>query len=100
MVTLDQVMEPRRFTAMIQDTSILAFIENKPKIGPKQQAVYDAIKALGTPTDLEIVQFLGYRDSNMARPRRNDLLRLGIITKFERRICTVSGRLAWSWRLV
>jgi hypothetical protein len=84
---------------MIQETSLDAFLNIREKIGPMQRQVYDVIRTLGCPTDLEIVQFLGLADPNKVRPRRNDLLRMGMIQQHERRLCSVSGRLAFSWRV-
>jgi len=83
----------------MQDTSLSAYFDLADKLGPMQYQVLEVIKKLGCPTDLEIAKFLGYSDPNKVRPRRNDLLKMQFITDCERRICSVSGRLSYSWRI-
>ncbi len=84
---------------MMQDTSLSAYFDLADKLGPMQYQVLEVIKKLGCPTDLEIAFVLGYKDPNKVRPRRNDLLKMGIITYCEKRICSISGRLSWTWRV-
>ena len=86
------------FYFKMRETSLDAYFSLQ-KLGHLQKQVYDAIKILGCPTDLEIAKFLGYSDPNKVRPRRNDLLKMQFITDCERRICSVSGRLSYSWRI-
>jgi hypothetical protein len=99
MAAPDQVVESGGPKGMMRETSLDAYFSLQ-KLGAKQKQVYDAIKILGCPTDLEIAKFLGYTDPNHVRPRRNDLLKMQFITDCERRICSVSGRLSYSWRIV
>lgn len=87
-------------THFLQSTSLDAFTNlKKGKLGQMQQLVYDTIKKLGCPTDLELARYLGYSDPNHIRPRRNDLVRMGLVVQHERRICSVSGRACYSWRI-
>lgn len=85
----------------MRDTSLDAYTElrNSPKLGERQSIVYDAIRKLGCPTDLEITAFLNLGDPNKVRPRRNELLRKGYITECEKRECSISHKLVWSWRV-
>ena len=85
---------------MMRDTSLDAFHEDiLPNLGAREQIVYDSIKTLGCPTDLEITKHLGFKDPNKVRPRRKGLYDKGMITECEKRICSVSGRTVWSWRV-
>lgn len=82
----------------MQDTSLDAW-RNLENLGLMQQTVYDVISKLGCPTDLEIAKFLGYSDPNKVRPRRNDLVKMGFVIQHEKRVCSVSGHLVYSWRV-
>lgn len=84
---------------MIQNTSLDAYFENLPHFGIMEQKVFDVIMKLGCPTDLEIARYLGFKDPNKVRPRRNGLVEKGVVTNCETRICSVSGRLSKSWRI-
>lgn len=84
---------------MMRDTSLDAYSDIKPSLGEREQIVYEAIKTLGCPTDLEIAKFIGYSDPNKVRPRRNELVKKGVITECEKRMCSISKRTVWSWRV-
>jgi len=84
---------------MMRSTSLDAYNDIKPELGDSQKIVYDAILKLGCPTDLEVTRFLGFSDPNKVRPRRKELLDQGRITECEKRICSISGRTVWSWRI-
>lgn len=83
----------------MRETSLDAYTDIKPHLGKSQQFVYDAIKTLGCPTDLEITKYLHLKDPNKVRPRRKELLDKGFITECEKRTCSVSLRTVWSWRI-
>jgi hypothetical protein len=84
----------------MRDTSLDAYSDIKSCLGERQQLVYETIKTLGCPTDLEIAKYLKLADPNKIRPRRNELLKNRYITECEKRVCSVSGRTVWSWRVV
>lgn len=84
----------------MRSTSLDAFNEIKPELGDRQKIVLDAIKKLGCPTDLEIACYLGHSDPNKVRPRRNELMKAGIITECEKRECSISHRTVFSWRII
>ena len=84
----------------IQDTSIKSFKEILESIGKSQQVVYDAIKTLACPTDMEIVKYLGFTDPNKVRPRRNELVKKGLIVQYEKRECIVTHKTAIAWSAV
>ena len=84
----------------MRQTSIDTYKDIKPHLGKAQNLVYGAIKMLGCPTDLEITKFLHLSDPNKVRPRRKELLDQGLITECEKRICVISKRTVWSWRVI
>jgi len=85
---------------MMRSTSLDAYNEIKPELGERQKIVFDAIKYLGAPTDLEIAKYLQMGDPNKVRPRRNELMKYGYITECQKRECSISHRTVWSWRVV
>tara|TARA_R110000787_G_scaffold1459_8_gene6017 strand:- start:1162 stop:1425 length:264 start_codon:yes stop_codon:yes gene_type:complete len=84
---------------MMRDTSLDTYRDIKPSLGHREQIVYDTIKTLGCPTDLEIAKYLHFKDPNKVRPRRKGLVDKGAVVECEKRICSISGRTVWSWRI-
>ncbi len=87
----------------VQDTSRLSYGEIKQAgLGEAQSRVLKAIKyftVLGAPaTDRERARFLGLGDPNKVRPRRFELVSLGLVEEAPKRMCYVSGKLALTWR--
>jgi len=85
----------------MRDTSLLSYIETQEtSLGEMQRLVYDAIRNyLTPPTDREIAKALSLTDPNAVRPRRNELMEQGFIVEAGKRKCTVTGRLALTWRV-
>jgi hypothetical protein len=83
----------------MRDTSLLAYQDLKPKLGDKQQSVLILIHAHPDCTDLELTYKMGYTDPNKVRPRRKELLDYGLIVESGKRRCSVSGKLALTWRV-
>ncbi len=83
----------------MRDTSLEAYNEMQPKIGIRQYAILNAIKSLGAVTDYEITRYLGQLDPNYVRPRRKELLDMGLIVECEKRKCSVTKRTVWTWRI-
>jgi len=84
---------------MVRDTSLDSYRDIRPLMGKRQNLIFQAIKSLGCPTDREVTKYLGKMDPNYVRPRRKELLDGGFITECEKRICSVSGKTVWSWRV-
>ena len=68
-------------------------------LGVRQLRVLEGLDRFGPCTDLELVKFMDFRDANMVRPRRNELVRLDMVEECGRRFCNISGRKAIVWRL-
>lgn len=50
-------------------------------------------------TDREIARELGFMDPNKVRPRRHELMKLGLIVEEGTKKCTVTGRTAITWKI-
>ena len=83
----------------MRDTSLLAWSDVKQQLGERQKKVYDAIKTLGCPTNLEISKYLKI-PINSITPRTNELVEQGLVVLCEKRTCTFSGRTCCSWRAI
>jgi len=83
----------------MRQTSLQAYQELKDsgKLGERQLLVYEAIKRLKCATDTEITKFMGFSDPNRIRPRRNELVRFGLVEEKERRNCNITNRKAIVW---
>lgn len=57
------------------------------------------------PTDAELAQWMCYRgelpktDPNQVRPRRNELMHMGLVEELPTRFCRVSRHKAHPWRI-
>jgi len=88
---------------MMMDTSLDAYQQIKKELRKRQRAVLDTINHIiytknTFPTNLEISQFMGI-PINSITPRTNELEKLGQITKDNKRLCKVSRRMAYTWRV-
>jgi len=84
---------------MTQITSIKTYheLQEEGVIGKDQKEVYKALKELVKATDNEITKELCYLDPNKVRPRRKELVDIGVVKEIEKRNCKVTGRLAIVW---
>ena len=86
---------------MIKDTSLLVYMEKVlPHLMEKQEIVYRIYRKFPTMnfTNAEIAKILGVPHHHVA-PRAGELRDMGLIVEVSRRVCTVTGNLAWSKRL-
>ena len=82
----------------VRDTSILAYHQIL-HMSQKHKTVYQTIKNFPDSTDRELAAILGFHDPNKVRPRRNELAQFGWIRESGKRECSISGRLAYTWRV-
>lgn len=83
---------------MIRQTSLLSFAEMLKKTNERQAQYLEALHGFGYPaTDLEITRFAGHSDPNYFRPRRNELVKMGLIIECPKRECSVSHKTALTW---
>ena len=83
----------------MRSTSLDAFNEIKPELGDRQKMVLYGIKQLGCPTNLELSKYLNI-PINQITPRTNELVKYGIVIECEKRECSISHRIVWSWRII
>ena len=86
----------------VQGTSIICYnkLKETGKLSDRQILVYKAHIDMGEGTDREIANFLGFKDPNMVRPRRKDLVDMGLVKEIYKRNCNVSKELASVWEIV
>ena len=83
---------------MIQDTSLMAYEEIKDTLGDKQKLVYDMLKGLGSANNMIIAKKLGW-DINRVTPRVLELRQRGLVIKDSMRVCPITKRVTWFWRV-
>ena len=83
----------------VRETSIISFLEiQEYKLGELQKKVLKIIKSSPFPlTDREIIKEIGI-EGNSIRPRRNELMKLGILEEAGKRRCTITKKLALTWK--
>lgn len=84
----------------VRDTSKQSYHELSPDdLSDKQQTVLVVIHANPDCTDRELAELLGYDDPNELRPRRYELVDLGLVEQNGKRVCKVTGKKAYVWRI-
>lgn len=82
----------------VRDTSLDAYQSIRHQLGEKQQQVLSVFSPVNTFTNMELAQYLGW-SINRVTPRVYELREKGLLKEDEKRICSVTGRRVWSWRL-
>jgi len=84
---------------MIQETSLDAFFDIKDSLPNSQRKVWSTLLDCVTPlTNLEVSKRSGI-PINQVTPRMNELVKKGIVVQHSKRNCTVSGRIAITWKI-
>jgi len=83
---------------MVRDTSTQAYRDIKPKLRKWQSAVLDVIVYLENPTNTEISDYTGF-PINIITPRTNELVKKGFVYKAEKKKCSITGKMAFTWRV-
>ena len=86
----------------VADTSAIAYREIAPTLGPRQAVVLEHLRRLCVPpTAYELFHEMHdidrARDLNSVRPRLTELQDLGLVERIDKRACSVTGKLAWTW---
>jgi hypothetical protein len=83
---------------MIRQTSLMAYEDILPELSQRHQEYIEALRQIGHPaTDLEVSRYAGHSDPNYFRPRRNELVKMGLVVESGHRPCSVSGKTALVW---
>ncbi len=87
---------------MVRSTSIKTYndIINEGLVHGMQEEVMREIKKTPNMTDSEIAHNLGYGDMNKTRPRRRELVEMGIVIENGKRRCTITDRTVFQWKIV
>jgi len=88
----------------VQETSKEAYkeiVNNPVELNGRYREYLDALEGVGHPaTDQEVSRFAGHSDPNYFRPRRNELVKMGLVVESGKRVCAVSGKTALVWWVV
>lgn len=82
---------------MVRQTSIQAYYAIK-NLGKRQKMVLKAIKKLEKPSNLDISKELSW-PINCVTGRTNELLRLGYIYTYRKKVCKYSNRRVMIWEI-
>ena len=85
----------------IQQTSLFALEQFRPKIPRAQRAVYDHLRdadPVDGMTDGELKHALGW-EINRITPRRGELVKAGMVEACRIRKCKANGTMAKAWRV-
>lgn len=83
---------------MIRDTSRKSYYSIEQGLGKRQRLIFSFFKKYGAVTNLEISTWEKI-PINQVTPRTNELYKKGFLTIAQKRVCTISGRTALSWRI-
>jgi hypothetical protein len=97
-------MSTKHVTHNIRETSLLSYDQLQEKLGEKQNQVITNMlfmykHGLLPATDLEITDYIGFLDPNKVRPRRYELMKLGLVEQKGKKKCSISGKKALVWDL-
>lgn len=85
---------------MIQQTSILSYSDLEPEeIREAYKEILGALKLYGPLTDRELALVMEASDPNRVRPRRNELVKIGLVESDGRRRCQITGRTSMVWKV-
>lgn len=86
---------------MVTETSIDVYTEiiDEGLVGERQIIVLDYILKNPNVTDWEITKGLDFADPNRVRPRRKELVDIGIVIESGKRPCTITKRNVTIWRV-
>jgi len=82
----------------VRDTSIKAYHEIYD-LGQRQRLILNLIASNPDKTDRELCKIMGVTDPNFIRPRRKELLDKSFIIESGKRVCTVTGKTCYIWRV-
>lgn len=85
----------------VQETSREAYRDllcHPLELNGRYREYLDALQSVGYPaTDQEVSRYMGHGDPNYFRPRRNELVKMGVVRLVGKRKCGVSGKAAMVW---
>lgn len=87
---------------MIARTSIATYhdLRREGELGERQRFVLDLVRRYPGRTARELTDLAHLRDPNGVRPRLVELAKAGHVECAGNRLCSVTGRMAMTWRTV
>lgn len=89
---------------MIDQTSLLNYVNKRFEFNNRERVVYDALCELGEATSHEIMEHLGVLNPNFVRPRLSDLYKKGLKQNYpvveKVRQISINGVTQWTWRVI
>ena len=86
---------------MVQQTSITSYMNlSKHYLSKRHELIFNCIKDEGSLTDRELADCLGFDDPNQVRPRRKELLDMGLICEDVKRECSITHKTVISWKVL
>ena len=82
---------------MVQQTSMMAFLDVMPSVGKRQREVYAMLARLGASSNTELSVALGW-SINRVTPRIMELRKAGWVVDGGVRACRVTHRDVHTWR--
>ena len=84
----------------VRDTSLKAYLEIYHQLGEKQQKLLTAFyeNPARDFSDRELAEYLHWQ-INTVTPRRNELVKKGILTESRKKQCRYTGRTVWAWKI-
>lgn len=84
---------------IIQETSLMSWVEIEPLTGDRQYLIYDTMLRAGRPlTAREVLVLLGKYDMNYVRPRIHELYKAGRIRAAGRVFDAITNRTVLCWQ--
>jgi hypothetical protein len=86
----------------MRETSLLSYgqiMERETELTQIYQSILSYLTANPSSTDYEITRGLNFSDPNKVRPRRNELVKFGLIVDKGIKICEITHRKAHCWNV-
>lgn len=85
---------------MIRQSSLQSFIQLQDSLSERQGLIFNCVWNHGEDmTDREIADALGFQDPNAVRPRRKELVDMGLLSESDKRVCAITGKTVLTWKV-
>ena len=85
---------------MIRQSSLQSYLYIADSLSERQAKVYNCVLVNECDmTDREIADALGFPDPNAVRPRRKELVDMGLLSESDKRCCAVTGKTVLTWKI-
>ncbi len=85
----------------MRENSLAAFYAGQRDLfSQREQDILSAFAGIGTATDRDICNLLGFPDLNAVRPRITELISVGVLEEIGNRICATTKKSVRACRIV